>query len=127
MEGWPEEKRARCGCGWEARGGLRARAGARSWPVRSEIGRKRAIPIGGARDARARGKSNHHGAREGTPANLFGPFFLANGFWFLHYQKGTLVSDYHEATLHYRSNVYECAYHPDSFQALAMFDSVYKS
>jgi hypothetical protein len=118
MEGWPEEKRARCGCGWGARGGLRARAGARSWPVRSEIGRKRAIPIGGE-GCQGQGEKQRHCAmrklfileglvsdRELRP-NFLG-LLLANGFRFSSPPRGTLVSDYCESTLHYHSNIHEC-------------------
>ena len=73
-KGWPEEKRARCGCGWELGGELNARAGA--WKLaRAERDRsgKRLFRLGSRGVARAKGvKSSVHGAARRTPGQLLG-------------------------------------------------------
>lgn len=79
-EGWPEEKRARCGCGWGARG----RVEGESWSL--ETGPCGARSVGnrlfrlGAGDARAKGEKKRHGAATQLGANFLGPSL---GEWIL--------------------------------------------
>jgi hypothetical protein len=71
-EGWPEEKGHVAAAAGELGGELRARAGAWNWPVRSEIGRKTAIPIGSG-GCQAKGEMQRHGAAAKLRPTFWGP------------------------------------------------------